>query len=137
MKKQEIIREVRAGCKYENMYFRRDAEGEFILDANGAKIPLPFIYPVKVDRQADVDIAESESKLPGNSKLSNATKLSRLLTNNPEGFEGFEVPFPTDDRPLAERALEFFSKPGMEGFAADALVARINMIYPTPVFPGN
>ncbi len=138
MKKQAIVREVRAGCKYEHLYIQRDDEtGEPILDAAGATIPIKFIYPVSVDRQIDLDLAETESKLGGKDKLKHSQKLARLLTNNPEGFEKFEEPFPTDDRPLADRALEYFSKPGMEGFAGDALLVRMNLIYPSPLFPGD
>lgn len=129
---------MRAGWIYEHLYVQRNDEtGEPILDKNGATIPIKFIYPVAVDRQIDVELAETESKLGGKARLKNSQRLARLLTGPPEGFEKFEEPFPTDDRPLQDRALEFFSKPGMEDFAGDALVARINMIYPSPLFPGS
>ncbi len=134
MKKLEVVREVRAVVVYRHLYIQRDDDDNPILDENREQIPIRFIYPCTVLRKADADLEESESKLGGKAKLSSAEKLSRLLTKEPEGFENFAEPFPMDARTLQERALEYFSKPDMEGFAGDALLARANTISPWQLF---
>lgn len=129
MKKANIVREVRVIVVYPHLYHELNAEGEPVLDDAGAKKPTKFIYTFAVQRKADADLADSEAKLAGGKKFSSVEKLARLLTKDPEGFEDF----PTDGG-LSARVLAYFSEPGMEDFAEDALLARANAVFPAQLF---
>jgi hypothetical protein len=129
--KAELVREAPVVLVYE-LYFEKNEDGTPKLDEAGRRIQTKFRFPFLISRKADADLYEAERALGGGKKFTDLDKLARLLLREPEGFDDF----PIDERPLADRVREYFAG-DMEGWASDALVYRTNLIYPTPLFPGN
>lgn len=129
--KAEMKREATVVVVYPHLYLERDTAGNPLVDSDGRQIPKQFKYTFLISRKADQDLYDMERALGNGRKFSDVDRLARLLIREPEGFDDF----PTDARPLADRAREYFAD--MEGWASDALIHRAEAIYPNQLFPGN
>ena len=87
-----------------------------------------YTFPCRRRKNAEAKAAAGEvvlSELPPN-----VVKLAGLLIEEPTGFDDF----PSDERPLDERALEYFSDPDMEVFATHAVSQYYRLTMPEELF---
>ncbi|MGA9768400.1 MAG: hypothetical protein WBV94_05120 [Blastocatellia bacterium] len=94
-------------------------------EATGETVMFKFPMRRQSNGEADQDKAAQSA-----SQLSEIDRFCKLLADEPEGFDDF----PKDERPISERAKEYFSDDDLSYFVADALAAYGEVVSPRAFF---
>jgi hypothetical protein len=94
-------------------------------DEGGAAIV--FRFPMRRQRSGE---AEEDKAQRSAGQQSDLDRFCKLLVSEPEGFDDF----PKDDRPLSERAREYFSDTDMDYFVSDAIEVYQEVVSPRGFF---
>lgn len=89
--------------------------------------PVDFRFPMR--RQSSGEADHDKAALSAG-QMTDIDRFSKLLVSEPVGFDDF----PADERPIAERAKEYFSDEEISYFVTDALAAYGEVISPRAFF---
>jgi hypothetical protein len=88
---------------------------------------IDFRFPMR--RQTSGEADQDRTALSAG-QLTDLDRFCKLLVGEPVGFDDF----PQDERPLAERAREYFSDGELSYFVSDALTAYGEVVSPRAFF---